>query len=126
MTFAPKDPVVWTEIRMSDLVKATAFYGTVLQNGMRITTDMGPTPMAVFPAAEQSGVAGNLVEGTHAAPGTGNIIHLAIPDTLAEVRKRVIAAGSTASDDDMTIPSGTFFYASDPDGKTTGFYRPKG
>jgi predicted enzyme related to lactoylglutathione lyase len=122
MTFTPKDAVVWSEIRVSNLEKATAFYAEVLQNGMQITTDMGPEPMAVFGYAGDPGVAGHLVQGTPAAAGTGNVIHFLVPDTLAATRARLTAAGGTVQSPDIEIPTGAYFYATDPDGNTIGLF----
>lgn len=126
MTFTPENAVIWTEIRVSNLEKATAFYAEVLQNQMKITTDMGPQPMAVFSYHPEQGVSGNLIEGTPAARGSGPIIHLTIPDTLDQARARVIAAGGTADSPDIEIPPGAYFYATDPDGNTFGLFQPKG
>lgn len=126
MTFTPQNAVIWAEIPVSNLEKATAFYAEVLQNQMEITTDMGPQPMAVFTYQSGQGVSGHLVAGTPAAPGTGPIVHLAIPDTLADARARVINAGGTADSPDIEIPPGSYFYATDPDGNTFGLFQPKG
>ncbi|MBA83611.1 MAG: glyoxalase [Rhodobacteraceae bacterium] len=125
MTFAPTNAVVWTEIRVRDLHKATAFYAQLLQNEMTITTDMGPQPMAVFSYAGDPGISGHLIEGTPAPAGTGNIVHLHVPDTLEATRARLIAAGGTVQSPDIEIPPGSYFYAADPDGNTIGLFQYK-
>lgn len=125
MTFTPQNAVVWTEIRVSNLAKATAFYAEVLQNQMKITTDMGPQPMAVFTYAGDPGISGHLIEGTPAQAGTGSVIHLHVPDTLDATRARLIAAGGTVQSPDIEIPPGSYFYASDPDGNTIGLFQYK-
>jgi len=125
MTFIPTHAVVWTEIRVTDLEKAAAFYAEVLQNEMTITTEMGPQPMAVFSYKGDPGISGHLIEGTPAAPGTGTIIHLNVPDTLAATRDRLIAAGGTVTSPDIDIPPGSYFYATDPDGNTIGLFKYK-
>lgn len=114
-------PVVWTEIRVSNLESATEFYGAVLRNGMKITQDMGPQPMAVFPGA-QGAVAGHLVKGTPATNGAGPLIHFSVPDSLDAARARVKNAGGTAEDTTHAIPAGAFFYATDPDGNAFGLF----
>ncbi|MGH1356959.1 MAG: VOC family protein [Thalassovita sp.] len=123
MTFTPQNAVIWTEIRVTDLEKATAFYAEVLQNDMIITSDMGPEPMAVFSYAGDPSVSGHLIQGTPAPAGAGNIVHLAIPDTLGATRARVTAAGGTVQSPDIEIPPGTYFYATDPDGNTIGLFK---
>ncbi|MDF1802338.1 VOC family protein [Thalassovita sp.] len=125
MTFTPPNAVVWTEIRVSNLEKAAAFYADVLQSDIAITTEMGPQPMAVFGYQGDPGISGHLIEGTPAASGTGNIVHLAIPDTLAETRARLTAAGGTILSPDIDIPPGAYFYAEDPDGNTIGLFQYK-
>lgn len=122
MTFTPKDAVVWTEIRVTDLEKATAFYADVLQNKMTITSDMGPQPMAVFSYAGDPGISGHLIQGTPAPAGSGNIVHLNVPDSLEATRVRLIAAGGTVQSPDIEIPPGSYFYATDPDGNTIGLF----
>lgn len=122
MTFTPTSAVVWAEIPVSDLEKATAFYAEVLQNDMTITTEMGPEPMAVFSYKGDPGISGHLIKGT---PGKGTVIHLAVPDTLEAARARLTAAGGNAVSPDIEIPPGAYFYATDPDGNTIGLFKYK-
>lgn len=122
----PHNAVVWTEIRVTDLHKAMAFYNAVLDTQLILNTDMGPAPVAVFPYATGEGTSGQLTEGTPAAPGTGNIVHLSVTGPLSAARDRLIAAGGQAHSPDIEIPGGFFFYASDPDGNSIGLFQAKG
>lgn len=115
-------PIVWTEIRVGNLESATAFYGAVLQNGMAITTEMGPQPMAVF-AGPKGAMAGHLVQGKPASDGSGPLIHFNVHDSLDAARARVKSAGGSAEDFNIDIPDGAFFYATDPDGNAFGLFK---
>ena len=61
MAQTPDNPVVWTELPVSDLDAAVAFYNTVFDSGLTVDTS-GPNPMAIFPGAN-GGVAGHLYPG---------------------------------------------------------------
>ncbi|MCI2400722.1 VOC family protein [Aliiroseovarius subalbicans] len=128
MTHTPTNPVVWTEIPVTDMTRAVAFYDAVFGYQMKIDST-GPNPMAMFPAKEfETGVAGHLYPGKPAAQGTGPTVHLAIPDTLDAAKARLVAAGGTLALDGLVIeiPAGQFCYATDPDGNSIGLFEPKG
>lgn len=125
MTHAPKDPVVWIEIPVSNIEKSAAFYSEVFGYDMTVTRDMGPQPMAIFPAKDPStGVAGHLYEGKPVKGGP--TIHLVVPDSIQEARARLLKAGGTATDQEFPIPAGKFLYANDPDGNSIGLFQANG
>lgn len=117
----PANVAVWFEIPVTDMDRATAFYNTVLQTELK-RDDTGPNPMAVFPAREDSVVAGHLYPGKSAGSGSGNTIHLAISDSLEDALGRVRDNGGEVLSDVITIPAGRFAYCLDPDGNSVGLF----
>jgi predicted enzyme related to lactoylglutathione lyase len=127
MPFTPTNPFVWIEIPVTDMDRAMAFYHKVFGYDFELDTT-GPNPMATFTTKDDaSGVAGHLCPGKPAAKGTGITAHMEIPDTLDAAKARVIEAGGTIElgGAEIEIPSGTFSYATDPDGNSFGLYQPK-
>ena len=120
-SFVPENAVVWFEIPVTDMARAKAFYGAVLQNEL---TDQegGPNPMSVFKTAGQNSVAGHIYPGRPAADGSGNTIHLAVPAPLEEAMERVTANGCKVLSPVISIPAGRFAYCLDPDGNSIGLF----
>lgn len=116
----PENAAVWFEIPVTDMNRAKAFYGAVLETELKDDTT-GPNPMAIFPAAEK-GVAGHLYPGKPAASGGGNTVHLASPDPLEDALERVKDNGGEVVGDIITIPPGRFAYCRDPDGNSIGLF----
>ena len=112
---------VWFEIPVSDLDRARAFYGAVLGREL-VRNDDGPNPIVALTDMSDPGVSGHLYPGTPAAAGSGPPIHRAAPDGLEATAARVRDAGGKVVSDPITIPSGSFFYATDPDGNSIGFF----
>ena len=122
MTFKPENFIVWAEIPVSDLDKASAFYGQVLETELS-RMDMGPNPVAMFQTkTPMGGVAGHLYPGKPAGDGTGPTIHLAVPGKLEATVERVAPAGGTVLSDPVEIPAGRFAYCLDPDGNSIGLF----
>ncbi len=120
MSDTPRNLVCWTEIPVSDLDAARAFYAHVLKVELKIT-DGGPNPIVDLPTGPTgTGVSGHLYPGKPS--GDGPTIHFVAPDSLDAVRARVVSGGGTVVSPDITIPPGTFFYAQDPDGNSIGFF----
>ena len=116
------DPVVWTEIPVTDLEAARKFYNTVLATQLR-DMEMGPNKTLIFPADDpETAVAGHLYEGRPAAPGTGSTIHLALRDAVENGMERVEQAGGKVVSDVIEIPAGRFAYCLDPDGNSIGLF----
>lgn len=122
MSFMPKNSTVWTEIPVTDMDAAVAFYAAVTQSKLTIDTS-GPNPTAVFPVSDPAGgVAGHLYPGTPAVAGQGPTIHLAAPGPLEETLERVQAAGGQVASPPIQIPAGRFAYCKDLDGNSIGFF----
>jgi predicted enzyme related to lactoylglutathione lyase len=121
MSDQPKNTAVWFEIPVTDLDASKRFYEEVLSISMR-RDDTGPNPMVMFAGADDMGVSGHLYPGKPAEPGTGNTIHLAVDGSLDDAMGRVKAAGGQVLSPAITIPAGSFFYATDPDGNSIGLF----
>ena len=118
---ASPDTCVWFEIPASDLARARAFYGAVLKRDLSVNED-GPNPMVAFTDMGDSGVSGHIYPGQPAAAGAGPTVHLASPDGLDATAERVRRNGGTVVSELIPLPSGRFFYATDPDGNSIGFF----
>lgn len=114
---------VWTEIPVTDLSAAIAFYEEVFGWTM-LRKDAGPNEVADF-IAEPKGVSGHLYPGKPAAPGTGPTIHLAVPDALDAASERLTKAGGKVLMGPIDIPVGSFLYCQDPDGNSIGLFKAK-
>jgi predicted enzyme related to lactoylglutathione lyase len=116
--------VVWSEIPVTDMQKAMAFYNAVF--GYELTLDTsGPNPMAIFPAKEAKGSCGHLYPGKPARDGEGPTLHLGVPGKLEDAMARLRSAGGTLLPvPPISIPSGRFVYAKDPDGNSIGLFEP--
>lgn len=118
----PKDAAVWFEIPVTDMEKAKAFYGAVVQSEL-IDENDGPNPMAMFPVADmKTGVSGHLYPGKSPASGSGNTVHLAAPGRLEDSMERVKTAGGQVVSPPIEIPAGRFAYCLDPDGNSIGLF----
>lgn len=124
MTQNMNNPLVWSEIPVTDMEKSVAFYNKVFDYNLTIDTT-GPNPMAVFPDKDtMGGVAGHLYPGKPAADGQGPTLHLAVPDALEAAMDRCKQAGGTLLGPIITIPPGRFAYAQDIDGNSLGLFEP--
>ncbi|MCB1418161.1 MAG: VOC family protein [Notoacmeibacter sp.] len=117
--------VCWFEIPVTDLARAQRFYETALGSSMR-RDDTGPNPMIAFTSMDDPVASGHLYPGKPATPGTGNTVHLVALDALEAVMDRIPAAGGKVVSPVIDIPAGRFFYATDPDGNSVGFFNYKG
>lgn len=111
--------VVWTEIPVSNLENAIAFYDDVF--GYRTEIDRSNPSAAVVLNGSGDRVGASLFEGEAAR---GNVIHLAVPDTCEAAAKRLSAHGGTVLGDAVQIPPGRFIMALDPDGNQLGLFQP--
>ena len=115
---------VWFVIPVTDIDRAHAFYSAVM--GRDLTKqEGGPNPMVAFTSMADEGVSGHLYPGKPAAAGSGATIHFAAPDSLEATAKRVRDAGGEVITAPIEIPSGSFFYATDPDGNSIGLFEMK-
>lgn len=118
---APANAAVWFEIPVTDMQRSMAFYAGVLGAALAYD-DSGPNPMAVFPSAGDSAVAGHLYPGTPAAAGSGPTVHLAVAAPLEEALQRVTQNGGKVVSPVISIPAGSFAYCTDPDGNSFGLF----
>src|SRR5262245_62934422 len=85
-----KNAVVWSEIAVSDLRRATAFYEKLLDGKLKHET-FGPFEYALFPHA-QDGVGGCLMKGEGYEPSTkGTVTYLAAEPGIDAALKRAVA-----------------------------------
>lgn len=113
--------VVWTEIPVSNMKAAVAFYNSVFGYDMHID-ESGPTPIAIFGNAMNT-VGGHIYTGKPTG-GQGATVHLAVPGKLEGAVQRCRDGGGTIVSDPATIPPGRFVYARDPDGNSIGLFEP--
>lgn len=109
--------VIWAEIPVTDLARAAAFYRSVFGWPME-EMQMGGETVAPF---GQGGIGGNLVVGP-AGTGTGNVVHLVVPDALETALARAEAAGGRAEGQVTRIPPGRYILVQDPDGNRIGLF----
>lgn len=119
--FNPEHSAVWFEIPVSDMNRAKAFYGAVLQNRLS-DQEGGPNPMAVFARAKSGNVAGHIYPGKPAPAGSGPTVHLAVASPLEEALERVIRSGGQVVSPVIPLPAGRFAYCLDPDGNSFGLF----
>lgn len=122
MSFKPPHFTVWSEIPVTDMDRAIAFYDAVFKTELTID-ESGPNPFAYFPVADtEAGIAGHLYPGKPAGDGTGPTVHFACPDKLEDALERVKKAGGDVVSDIIAIPSGRFAYCLDPDRNSIGIF----
>ncbi|MFT4715670.1 MAG: putative enzyme related to lactoylglutathione lyase [Paracoccaceae bacterium] len=121
MSTQPQHAVAWSEIPVTDMKNAVAFYNEVF--GYTLTIDeSGPNPMAMYPDNNAMGVCGHLYPGKPATDGQGPTVHLAIPDKIEAAMERVKAAGGAVRSPIVTIPPGRFAYIQDLDGNSIALF----
>jgi predicted enzyme related to lactoylglutathione lyase len=120
-SFTPVNAAVWFEIPVTDIARAKAFYGAVLQTELK-DDNTGPNPMSLFPTMNGLSVGGHLYPGKPAKGGAGNTIHLAAPEPLEDSLERWKKNGGKVVSEIITIPPGRFAYCEDPDGNSIGLF----
>jgi predicted enzyme related to lactoylglutathione lyase len=115
--------VVWFEIPVADLDRATRFYEAVLGVTLRRMAE-GPNPIAVFPY-ETPAVNGCLALTDRNRPSaTGSRVYLNADPSLDAALERAAANGGTLVTPRTALPPGLGYYAAiaDTEGNTTGLH----
>lgn len=117
------NPVTWFEIYVQDLIKAKAFYETVL--GINLGELPGPDiPMLAFPQDPSlPGSTGALVHAPGMPSGGNSTLVYFECNDCAEQASRVDNAGGQLERDKMSIGEHGFVaHAKDPDGNMFGLH----
>lgn len=123
MTATTQARIVFTEIPVTDPVRACRFYESLLE-GALTRDDGGPNPIWMLPSTDGH-AAGHLYPGKPAAGGDGMTAHFAVTDSLEAAMERVRRGGGTVVSEVIEIPIGAFFYAIDTEGNSLGLFRYK-
>ncbi len=118
-----KNAVVWSEIAVSDLRRATAFYEKLLDGKLKAES-FGPYEIALFPHAD-GGVGGCLMKGEGYEPsGKGTVTYLAAEPGIDAALKRATAAGAKVLMPKMALPGnqGYIAHVSDCEGNRIGLH----
>ncbi|WP_109356296.1 VOC family protein [Sphingorhabdus sp. EL138] len=122
MTKAKNNRLVWTEIPVTNLERATSFYETLLEAPLT-KNEAGPQPIMMLPYEGENASSGHLYEGKPATEGDGITAHLAVDGYLDDAMERVKKGGGEVVSDVILIPAGSFFYAKDTEGNSLGIFK---
>lgn len=118
----------WFEIPVTDLARATAFYGQMLGIAQFRHEMGGAGPMALFPYDQTAhGVGGALVQSAHMQPAaSGALVYLNAGQDLAGALTRAVAAGGrvTMPVTDIGDP-GHIALVADTEGNVIGLHQPR-
>ena len=118
-----KNAIVWSEIAVSDLKRATAFYERLLGGKLRAET-FGPFQIALFPHGDD-GVGGCLMKGEGYEPSAkGTVTYLAAVPGIDAALARVAGAGAKVLMPKTALPNDQGFIAhvSDSEGNRIGLH----
>ncbi|MDP3848991.1 MAG: VOC family protein [Luteolibacter sp.] len=113
----------WFEIFTNDLIKATDFYGTILNTSLA-PASMEGCRMALFSSDPDKGVGGALTQMDGYKPGPGGtLVYLNVEGDLDGVLSRISSAGGKVLKDRIDIaPHGFIGIFSDPEGNVIGLH----
>jgi len=116
--------VVWFEIPVSDLDRATAFYEQLFSETLK-REQMGPeVTLAVFPY-DGTGVSGCLMRAPNARPAaSGTMVYLNADAGLDTLLARIEAAGGKVALPPIALPEGMgrFAHILDSEGNLVGLH----
>jgi uncharacterized protein len=118
-----KNAVVWSEIAVADLKRATAFYEKLLDGKLKHES-FGPFRIALFPHAAD-GVGGCLVHGEGYEPSAkGTVTYLAATPDLDAALERARSAGAKVLMPRTALPAdqGYIAHVSDCEGNRIGLH----
>jgi predicted enzyme related to lactoylglutathione lyase len=100
----------WFEIPVTDLTRASQFYGAVLKQTLT-KQPFGPHELMIF-AYQQPGVGGCLIQAEAYQPSMqGAVIYLPVSDNMDAALQRVTAAGGLVSVGRTALPGDMGCYA---------------
>ena len=116
----------WFEIPLSDIERATRFYGSLFDYEFEIMDAMG-MKTAFFPIDHQNGkTGGSLTQGPPYIPGKGGgIVYLQAHESIGEALSRVTKAGGEVLLPQVKIPDGFMAHFLDSEGNCVGVFAPK-
>ena len=115
--------LTWFEIPVTDLARASRFYGSVLQQTLN-KQQFGPHELMVF-AYQQPGVGGCLMQGEVYQPSPqGAVIYLAVADTMGAALSRAAQAGGKVALGRTALPGdmGCYAHIIDSEGNRVGLH----
>jgi len=118
-----KNALNWFEIPVSNIGRASRFYGAVLQQELE-PKSFGPHAMHVF-QYQQPGVGGCLIEGEQYNPATdGAVVYLPVADNMNAALTRVKDAGGKVTLGRTELPGdmGCFAHIMDTEGNRVGLH----
>ena len=118
-----KNAVVWSEIAVADLKRATAFYERLLDGKLR-QESFGPFRIALFPHS-QDGVGGCLMQGEGYEPSAkGTVTYLAATPGIDAALERARAAGAKVLMPKTALPGegGYIAHLADCEGNRIGLH----
>jgi predicted enzyme related to lactoylglutathione lyase len=118
-----KNAVVWSEIAVSDLKRATAFYERLLDGKLKAET-FGPFQIALFPHADD-GVGGCLMKGDGYEPsGKGTVTYFPALPGIDAALERAWSAGAKVLMPKTALPNNQGFIAHvcDSEGNRIGLH----
>jgi len=118
-----KNTIVWSEIAVSDLKRATAFYEKLLDGELTPET-FGPYQIALFPHAD-GGVGGCLMKGEGYEPSAkGTVTYLVAEPGIDAALERAWSAGGKVLMPKTALPNNQGFIAhvSDSEGNRIGLH----
>jgi uncharacterized protein len=118
-----KNAVVWSEIAVSDLKRATVFYEKLLDGKLK-QESFGPFRLALFPHS-QDGVSGCLMQGEGYEPSaSGTLTYLAATPGIDAALERARAAGAKVLMPKTALPGDAGFIAhvADCEGNRIGLH----
>lgn len=118
-----KNTVVWSEIAVTDLKRATAFYEKLLDGKLKHET-FGPFRIALFPAGEGA-VGGCLVHGEGYEPSAkGTVTYLAATPDIDAALERARSLGARVLMPKTALPGeqGYIAHVADCEGNRIGLH----
>ncbi len=118
-----KNAVVWSEIAVADLRRATAFYEKLFDGELKPET-FGPYEIALFPHAAD-GIGGCLMKGEGYEPSAkGTVTYLAAEPGIDAALERAWSAGAKVLMPKTALPGNQGFIAhvSDSEGNRIGLH----